>query len=394
MKRTVALLALCGIVSHTLARSTYPILLPAIEDELLGSHQLAGLLTTINFGAYLLGVGVVTAISGRTEPIRLLVSGLVSATAGFALLATADGFGGLAAGLALTGAGSAGIWMSVPAIVTSAVPPERRGTAMGLLSSTMGLGIVVTSQGTNVLRTVRGDDQAWRPIWVGATVYAAVILVIIVTLLRTPPTARITGGVSLARLRSVPRWLSLTIGYWLFGSIVSSFTPFFGAALEESGFSRAHVGNLYSLFGLAAVFGAVALGRISDRVGRRPVLLGAMLVMAAAALLVLTGREPFAAIAAISFGAASFTFPVLVAAYVSDHLQDREFANAFGALTLIYGTALVVGPIASGTIGDSRFGFDVVFLLVAAFALTGAVTMNRLPRKRAVRTEPAPAARV
>ena len=79
MKRTVALLALCGIVSHTLARSTYPILLPAIEEELLGSHQLAGALTTINFAAYLVGVGVVTAISGRTEPIRLLLSGLISA---------------------------------------------------------------------------------------------------------------------------------------------------------------------------------------------------------------------------------------------------------------------------------------------------------------------------
>lgn len=380
MRRTVVLLALSAVVSHALARSTFPILLPAIEDELLGSNQLAGALTTINFGAYLLGVAVVTAISGWIEPRRLLLVGLASAALGFALLAVAGSFAQLGLGLALAGAGSAGIWMSIPAIATSTVPADRRGTVMGLLSSTMGLGIVVASQGTNVVRAVRDDDQAWRPTWVGAAVYSVVLLAITIAFLRTPETARISGGVSLARLRSVPRWLPLTVGYWLFGVIVSSFTPFFGAALEEKGFSRAHVGNLYSLFGLAAVFGAVSLGRISDRVGRRPVLLGTMIVMGGSALLVPTGREPFAAIAALSFGVASFTFPVLVAAHVSDHLQDREFSNAFGALTLIYGSALVFGPVISGTIGDSRFGFDAVFLLVAAATLAATLAMSRLPR--------------
>lgn len=379
MKRTVLLLALCGVVSHTLARSTFPVLLPAIEDELLDSHQQAGLLTTINFGAYLCGVALVTTISGRYEPIRVLLTGLVSAAMGFVLLSMADGFGLLGLGLALTGLGSAGIWMSVPAIATSTVPANRRGTVMGLLSSMMGLGIVTVSQGTNAFRAVRSDDQAWRPTWVAASIYAVVLIMLIAALLRPPKTARIAGGVSLTRLRTVPGWLSLIVGYWLFGAIVASFTPFFGVALEESGLSRAHVGNLYSAFGLAAVIGAVSFGRVSDRVGRRPVLLGAMLVIAASGLLVVVGREPYAAIAAVSFGVASYTFPVLVAAHLSDHLKDREFSNAFGALTLIYGTALVIGPVISGTIGDSRFGFDLVFLLVTALACVSAVFLSRLP---------------
>ena len=343
MKRTIALVALSAIVSHALARSTYPILLPAIEDELLSNHQEAGLLTTINFAAYLVGVALVTTISGRIEPVRLLRYGLVSAGLGFALLARADGFIELGAGQTLIGAGSAGIWMSAPIIATATVPANRRGTVMGLLSSTIGLGVFVVSQGTNAVRAVQDNDQAWRPTWIGASVFAFVLFAVMLALLRTPPTARIAGGVSLDRLRAVPRWFALMAGYWLFGLIVSSFMPFFGAALEEKGFSRNHVGNLYSLFGLAAVVGAVSLGRVSDRVGRRLVLVGSMLVMAASGLLVLTGREPFASVAAVMFGAASFTFPVLIAAYLSDHLQDRAFSNALGALTLIYGTALAIG---------------------------------------------------
>jgi MFS family permease len=392
VKRTIALIALCGIVSHTLARSTFPILLPAIEDELLANHQQAGLLTTVNFGAYLAGVALVTTVSGRFEPVRLLQSGLGTAAVGFLLLATAGGFVQLAAGQMLAGMGSAGLWMSAPSIATSAAPANRRGLVMGLLSSTMGLGIFTVSQGTNAMRRVQGDDQAWRPTWWAAAVYAAVLLALVLVSLRTPPTAKISGGVSLTRLRTVPRWASLTIGYWLFGYIVASFTPFFGAALEEKGFSRAHVGNLYSLFGLAAVAGAVSLGRVSDRVGRRPVLLGSLAAMLASAVLVLTGREPFAAVAALLFGAASFTFPVLIATHLSDHLRDRALSNALGALTLLYGTALASAPFISGTVGDSSLGFDAVFAAVAVLAVGASVAIARLPRSEPILPGPAEAA--
>ncbi len=382
MKKTIALLALSGIVSHTLARSTYPILLPAIEGDLLSGHQQSGLLTTANFAAYMAAVAVVTTVSGWLEPVRILKMGILTAAIGFVLLARAQGFGGLAIGQALAGFGSAGIWMTAPSIATSTVAANRRGTVMGLISSTMGLGIIVSSQGTRLYRQAAGDDELWRPTWVAAAVFAFALLALIVAGLRTPTTATISGGVSLSRLRTVPGWLPLTVGYVLFGLVISSFNPFFGAALEDHDFSRSHIANLYSLFGVAAVFAAVGFGRVSDRVGRRPVLLGAVVVLLVASLLVLTGREPFATIAALAFGAASFTFPVLVAAYLSDHLKDRAFSNAFGALTLIYSCSLVIGPSISGTVGDSRFGFEAVFIGVAVCAGLAAMSIRAIPVDR------------
>ena len=382
MRRTIALLALCGIVSHSLARSTYPILLPAIEEELLENHQQSGLLTTANFAAYMFGVGMVTTISGRYEPARILRAGLALAATGFGVLAVATGFWTIALGQALAGMASAGIWMTAPALATSTVPANRRGTMMGLMSSTMGVGIVVASQGTRWSRALTDDDQLWRPTWVAAAGFTAILLLAILVALRTPPTTAITGGVSLTLLRSVPGWLPLLAAHLCSGLIVSSYIPFFGAALEDEGFDRGHIANLYSLFGLAAVVAAVSLGRISDHTGRRPVLVGALLAMSATSLLVIVGREPFATLAAIGFGAASFTFPVLVTAYLSDHLKDRAFSNALGALTLIYGCSLIVGPTLSGTIGDSRLGFDAVFAGMAAIAIGGAATARALPVDR------------
>ncbi len=382
MRRTVALLALCGIVSHTLARSTYPILLPAIEEELLDNHQQSGLLTTANFAAYMLGVGLVTTISGRYEPRRILRVGLLVAAGGFGVLATASGFWTMALGQGLAGVASAGIWMTAPALATSTVAANRRGTMMGLMSSVMGVGIVLSSQGTRWMRAASGDDQLWRPVWIAAAAFTAILLVAIAVGLRTPPTASIPGGVSLTRLRSVPGWLPLLAAHLCSGLIVSSFAPFFGAALEDEGFDRAHVANLYSLIGLAAVVAAVSLGRVSDHTGRRPVLLGSLAAMSATSLMVIIGREPFATLAAIGFGAASFTFPVLVTAYLSDHLKDRAFSNALGALTLIYGCSLIIGPTVSGTIGDSQLGFDAVFAGLAVIALVGVLTARSLPVDR------------
>lgn len=386
MRRIVVLAALSAIVSHSLSRSTYPILLPAIEDDLLGgSHAKSGLLGTILFAAYMAGVAFVTMFSGRVEPAVLLRGGLASSGIGLGVLGVADGFAGLATGIVLTGLGSAGIWMSAPALATGAVPPQRRGTVMGLLSSTMGFGIVLISLGTAAARRLSGDDGAWRPTWLAGMVFTLVVLVVVLLSLRTESTERVGGGISFGHLRDVPGWIPLSLGYSTFGVIVSVFTPFLGAKLEEDGFGRGHVSAIYSIMGVAAIPGAIGIGRLSDRIGRRPVLLATMAGMCASSLLVLTGSEPFASLSAAVFGACSFAFPVMVATVVRDHTSDRAFSQALGAMTLIYGIGLIAGPIAAGAIADGRYGFDLVYQLVALATAVAIWLVWQLPRDGADR---------
>jgi MFS family permease len=367
----IAAMAASVVVSHALARATFPVLLPAIESELLSNRQESGLLGSANFVAYLVGVAIATMISGRFEPVRLLRTGLTVATIGFVLLAVADRFALLAAGQALTGLGGAAIWMSAPTIATGAATPERRGMVMGFMSSSMGLGILLASQGTSLVRVVADDDSLWRPTWVGAAAFSGTI-VAIVAVVKLATTETVAGGISIARLRTVPRWLVLSVAYFLFGLISSSFPGFFGLLLKDQGFSPNHITNLFSLFGLAAVVGAVTLGRVSDAVGRRPVLLAAMIAICGSCGLALIGREPYASISVAVYGAASFTFPVLVVTYLRDYLEDRTFSNALGALTIIYGVALTIGPAVSGTIADTSLGLEAVFIGLGAIAAASA----------------------
>ena len=379
MNKTVSIIALCGIVSHSLARLTYPILLPAIEADVLANHKQSGVLSTVGFAGYLGGVAVATSISGRVEPLGLLRTGLGLAAVGFATLGFAPGFKTLIVGQALAGLGSAGIWMSAPVLATALVAPHRRGTVMGAFSSLMGLGIFAVAMSINAMRSVVDNEGAWRPVWLAACGFAVALLVGVMLSIRAAPTAKISGGIGLGRLKAVPRWKSLAAGYWLFGLVNSSFSVFLGVALEHQGLSRDYVTTLYSTFGLAAAVAAVGMGRLSDRVGRRLVLSGAALGLSLAAVLVLAGSPVLASIAAPIFGASSFVFPVLVVTHLRDHVADRAFANALGALTLFYSSALMAGPAIAGVVADTPLGFNTVFGFAAVGSVGIAYFILRLP---------------
>lgn len=378
VRRTVVLAGGCTIVSHTLSRQTYSLLITAMEDDLGFSHQRAGYLFTAIFFAYLAGVAMMTVLSGRLAPKRTLVAGLCSSATGFVVLGVVSQFGLLAVGFLLAGLGSAGIWLSVPTIATSVVAPSHRGTLMGYLSASMGVGLVIIGQVVRLVRAGAEDEGLWRPFWIGAAVFSYVVAALVAAFMPTDTTEAFRSRLTLSNLRAVPGWIPLTGAFLMFGLIVSSFSPFLGPKLEEDGFSRGHVSTLFSLLGLAAI-GAIAFGRLSDRVGRKRILIGAMTMVGVSSLLIVVGREPYVSLGVLLNGAASFSFPVMVAALIRDHVSDRTFSNALGAITLIYGVSLFTAPLIAGPIGDSTAGFDLLYVLLCGVAAVGVLLLLFLP---------------
>ena len=174
----------------------------------------------------------------------------------------------------------------------------------------------------------------------------------------------------------------LTFAYTSFAILAGSWTQFLGVTMEEdAGFSRAHINNLFSAFAVAAIVGALAFGRLSDRIGRDRAMAIACLVCAGGSVFVPLGREPFAAFAAIMYGAGSFAVPPLTAAAVRDHLEGRAFAAAFGAMTIVYATSSMIAAQAAGVLADARGSFDIVYGLLAVVAIV-AGTAAEIRRRR------------
>jgi MFS family permease len=107
----------------------------------------------------------------------------------------------------------------------------------------------------------------------------------------------------------------------------------------------------------------------------------AYLGMTGAILLVPIGAEPWAVLSAVVFGLAMSGAPAVLAAHLADSLDPRRFAAAFGAVTLVFGAAQLVGPQLGGWIADRTGSFSVAFLVAAGAALGAAIASSTLPRR-------------
>ncbi len=376
-----ALVTITPIVSHSFGRATYGLLLPAMEDTLGLNHAQTGLGGTVIYGAYLLGVIVVALLARRCEPITILRGGVAIVGLGLVWMSTVHGLPALMAGLFLTGGAGAGIWITSPGIVSAGVAPERRGVVIGLLTASVGLGTFVVGMSTTAVRHRAGDDLLWRPVWLAEAVVTSAILVGLVLLARPERTERVSaGGFSLDRLRSVPSWKRVTAAYAMFAAVGAGFSPFLVRALQNDGqLSKAGAASVFATMSLLAIPGAPLLGWLSDRWGRKPVMVFVLTTAGTGTAVVALGHGAVAVVGTFLFGAVWSSYPTLVATYVRDHTEARGFSEAFSTMTIFYGAAALSAPFLTGWLADTTGHFRTPFVGLSVVCLCGAVLMAGLP---------------
>ncbi len=173
-----------------------------------------------------------------------------------------------------------------------------------------------------------------------------------------------TPGEFLSRL-----WvLMLTVFVDMLGFlIVLPLLPFYAERLGADPF---RVGALVSSFALAQLAMAPLWGRLSDRYGRRPIILAGLLISAAAYLLFESAQAVWLLfLSRLVQGAGGGTVGV-VQAYVSDSVPRQDRAKALGWLTAATSAGVMVGPaigsLAAGE-GWARPGYVAALFCVTNF---------------------------
>ncbi len=172
-------------------------------------------------------------------------------------------------------------------------------------------------------------------------------------------------------------WLTVALDLVGFGIVV----PILGRYAERFGASGLEVGLLFASFSLAQLVCAPLLGRLSDRIGRKPVIMisllgtavGSFVTGAAGALWVLfLGR--------ILDGASGASVAVAQGA-VTDLAPPSERPRLLGLLGAAFGVGFVVGPALGGL--ASLGGEHIPFFVAGTVALINAiVAWRRLPETR------------
>ncbi|OUL11057.1 MFS transporter [bacterium AM6] len=180
-----------------------------------------------------------------------------------------------------------------------------------------------------------------------------------------------------------PRLLSLTIALLMFPQVAQTlYSPALADLAQRFTLPASAASQAMSLYLLGFALGVLLWGRLADRVGRRPALLGGLCVFVLAALGGLaagTFGQVLAAQMLAALGAAAAS--VVTQTVLRDHLQGPALAQAFSWI----GMALALSRRSAGTgsllvAADGYAGVQAGLLLIAALLMLGCVTGLRESR--------------
>lgn len=169
--------------------------------------------------------------------------------------------------------------------------------------------------------------------------------------------------------------------------IVLPLLPFYG---ERFGATETTIGLLISTFAFAQLASAPLWGRLSDRWGRRPVILGSLLVSAGAFVLFGLAESVWLLFLSRFVQGVGGGTTGVVQAYVSDSMAPDQRTRGLGWLTAATSAGVMIGPLlgsAAASFGASAPGFLAAGLCLANFAFA----WKLLPESIGTREEaPAP----
>ena len=168
-------------------------------------------------------------------------------------------------------------------------------------------------------------------------------------------------------------FLLLTVFLNLAGfGIVIPLLPFYA---ENFGIAALQVTILFSAFSVGQLFGETVFGRLSDRIGRRPVLIGTILAGALGyALLAYVPNYPLAFLLRLLGGFAAGNIST-VQAYIADISPPDLRVRRLGLVGSMFGLGFVVGPAIGGLLTDPALGpagYRLPLLIAAGLGLLAA----------------------
>lgn len=384
-----------------------------VSSEML--YPLMPLFLTVTLGAPAVAVGVIEGVAEATASLLKTVSGRMADRTGRRLelvfggyslsalarplIAVAQSWPLVLVGRFLDRTGKGFRGAPRDAIIADSTAPEVCGAAFGWHRAMDTLGAVVGPLvALGMLSLLSGD---MRKVILLAVVPGA-IAALLVLLVRDPrgrgrrfagatpadaatgatPADAATGDRGRLRWSAVPGGFKQYLGAWLPFVLVNSSDVFLLLRAKQLGFSTTGVVLVYTLYNFVYAIGSVPLGHLSDRLGRRAVLAGGMLVFAAvyAGFSMATRAWHVVALFAV-YGLYIAATDGVGKAFAIDLVPRGLRATSVGLLGTLTGIAALVASSVAGVLWDV-VGPRAPFVLGAAGALVSAVLFLLLPGLR------------
>ncbi len=324
-----------------------PLLPDLMADFAMGAGQ-AGLLVSV----YAIAAAVVSfalgPLSDRTGRRKMLVAALIVFSAATLLCGLAWNYASLVAFRAVTGAAAGTLSLNITACIGDHFPYRRRGAAMGMVMSGYFAAMILGVPAGAFIA------EAWSWRWAFCAFAGAGLLLWAPAFAILPSRDLADRGVSMVgMIRGYGRFLARTgplaviAASFLVSASTVGFITFVGTWLRDAyGLTTDWIGMIFLFSGLGALLGSPLAGYLSDRVGKRGIVVGSGLAMATllAGIPWITGLLPVVFAGFILTGIAGAFRHAPLQALVTAMATDEER----GALIALKNTVAEFG-IAAGT---------------------------------------------
>jgi len=185
--------------------------------------------------------------------------------------------------------------------------------------------------------------------------------------------------------RALVPLLAITFVDVLGFTILIPILPFYA---EHFGASPTTIGAIYATVAVCSLLSSPFWGRLSDRIGRKGVLIAAQVAGLFGFSLLAAGTALWTIFVARAIEGLGGGGLGVTQAYVTDVTEPAQRARAFGLVGATFGLGFLIGPALAAVL--VRYGYAVPFWVAAGLAgLTVVLTMVLLPEsKGAVKTAP------
>ena len=359
----------CGLLTSLVviafARMAYGVILPSMRTDLGLSYQQAGVLGTITAFGYLLFVLAGGVASARFGARPTIVFGLASVALGFMGLTVASEYPLLLGLMALLGFGTAFSFAPMVSLLATWYP-EKRGLVIGLMTSGVGLGMLVVGGLVPWMADLFGNN-GWRVSW-GVFGGVAIVVAVLITLFAKDPPA-LAGSATESppsaekwRIYRHPRVVTVALVYGIIGVTYIVQAIFMISFMVEEGHAESTAGMFMAMMGLMSVAAGPLWGWLSDFWGRGNALTASL------ALVTLGMGLPLLDQSLITFflhflvlGLSVNGMFALIQASATDQVAPRYIPIAFSFVTVFFASGQLVGPAVAGWLIESGGGFKVAF---------------------------------